>query len=96
MFSPFEPCCANYGRSARGFPELQTGQIGQSVLVERGRSVGTTAKVGAVAWWSRNTYGHVAYVVAVNPDGSAVVEQYNAGGTGQFSTQTVRAEAYLY
>ena len=64
--------------------------------IERGRSVGTTPKVGSVAWWSRGTYGHVAYVVAVNPDGSAVVEQYNAGGGGEFSTQTVRADAYLY
>lgn len=64
--------------------------------IERGRAVGTTPRVGAVAWWSRGSYGHVAYVVAVNPDGSAVVEQYNAGGTGTFSTETVRAEAYLY
>ena len=64
--------------------------------IERGRSVGTTPKVGSVAWWSRGSYGHVAYVVAVNPDGSAVVEQYNAGGGGEFSTQTVRADAYLY
>ena len=64
--------------------------------IERGRSVGTTATVGSVAWWSRGTYGHVAYVVGVTADGSAVVEQYNAGGGGGFSTQTVRAEAYLY
>lgn len=64
--------------------------------IERGRSVGTAPKVGSVAWWNRGSYGHVAYVVAVNPDGSAVVEQYNAGGGGEFSTQTVRADAYLY
>jgi surface antigen len=64
--------------------------------IERGRSVGTTPKVGSVAWWSRGSHGHVAYVVGVNADGSAVVEQYNAGGGGEFSTQTVRAEAYLY
>ena len=64
--------------------------------IERGRSVGATPKVGSVAWWSRGAYGHVAYVVAVNPDGSAVVEQYNAGGGGEYSTQVVRAEAYLY
>ncbi len=64
--------------------------------ISRGRSVGTAPQVGAVAWWDRGSYGHVAYVVAVNPDGSAVVEQYNAGGTGEFSIQTVRADSYLY
>jgi surface antigen len=37
--------------------------------------------VGAVAWWS---FGHVAYVAAVNPDGSITIEEYNYGIRGAY------------
>ncbi|SDS85360.1 Surface antigen [Nocardioides scoriae] len=66
---------------------------------ERGREVGSTPRVGAVAWWgatSTNRYGHVAYVLAVNPDGSARIGEYNNGGTGRYSERNTRAQAYLY
>lgn len=65
----------------------------------RGRTVSTTPKVGAVAWWpatSGNTYGHVAYVISVNGDGSAHVGEYNRGGTGTYGERDVRAPWYLY
>ena len=62
----------------------------------RGRSIGTTPKVGAVAWWGAGNYGHVAYVIGVNSDGSARVAQYNSGGAGTYSEANVRAPAYLY
>ena len=66
--------------------------------INRGRPWGTTPRVGSVAWWgtSVGSYGHVGVVTAVNPDGSAQVEQYNWGGAGTYSVRTVRAEAYLY
>lgn len=52
--------------------------------------------VGSVAVWE-GFYGHVAYVHAVNPDGSVNVEQYNKGGTGVFSRQSrVRANNYIH
>ena len=58
----------------------------------------STATPGSVAWWGRDIgggYGHVAYVVSVNSDGSANVEQYNWAGKGEPSTRTVNAESYL-
>jgi hypothetical protein len=51
---------------------------------------------GAVAWWSSN---HVAYVQAVNKDGSVVLEEYNIGGRHAYSTRTIPAkkvEKFLY
>lgn len=66
----------------------------------RGRAVSTVPKVGAVAWWPASTankgYGHVAYVLAVNPDGSAHVGEYNGGGNGTYGEKDVRAPYYLY
>lgn len=67
--------------------------------IQHGRSWGKTPRVGAVAWWGgteSNWFGHVAYVIAVNPDGSARVGQYNANGLGTYSEENVRADAYLY
>lgn len=45
-----------------------------------GIPVDTTPAVGAIAWWAAGTIspsGHVAYVEAVNANGSIVVEEYN-------------------
>ena len=41
-------------------------------------------------------YGHVGIVKQVNSDGSAVVEQYNLGGTRSYSVTRVKAPRYLY
>jgi hypothetical protein len=67
--------------------------------IESGRAVGTTPRVGAIAWWGKSRgsgFGHVAVVIGVNADGSARVEQYNGDGTGTYSVVNTRAEAYLY
>ncbi|MCU1591769.1 MAG: Peptidase propeptide, partial [Frankiales bacterium] len=68
--------------------------------IDRGRAVGSTPRVGSVAWWGSSTgggFGHVALVTAVNGDGSATVTEYNQRGDGTYGTRTgVRAEAYLY
>ncbi|WP_141212375.1 CHAP domain-containing protein [Enemella evansiae] len=69
--------------------------------VERGRTVSSTPKVGAIAWWAASStssgYGHTAIVTAVNPDGTASVEEYNWATPGGYGTRkSVRADAYLY
>ena len=59
----------------------------------------TTATPGSVAYWpgtsSNGGFGHVAYVVSVNSNGSANVEQYNADFKGNPSAGTVNAPYYL-
>lgn len=61
-----------------------------------GYRVDTTPAIGTIASWE-GKYGHVAYVIAVNPDGTVNVEQYNKAGTGEFSRQSrVRADHYLH
>lgn len=64
--------------------------------IDRGRTVSSTPRVGAIAWWGTGDFGHVAYVVAINSDGSARVAEYNYGGTGTYHERNVRAQAYLY
>lgn len=66
----------------------------------RGWAVSKTPQPGAVAWWgySVSAWGHVAYVQAVNPDGSVVLEEYNYGFNHAYNTRTVPAssvEAFL-
>lgn len=58
---------------------------------------GTTAIAGSVAWF---TYNHVAYVQAVNPDGTVVLEEYNYGAARHaYNVRVVPASSvasYLY
>jgi len=60
----------------------------------RGYRVDTTPAVGAVAWWS---YGHLAWVEAVNPNGTVVTEEYNwrVNGVpdGAYHRRTIAATA---
>ena len=57
---------------------------------------------GAVAWWGTEVdggLGHVAVVLAVNPDGSAVVGEYNNFLDGTYDTRTISphgADAFLH
>ena len=58
--------------------------------------------VGAVAWWGTEVdggLGHVAVVLAVNPEGSAVIGEYNNFLDGTYDTRTIPprgAEAFLH
>src|SRR5438552_6986599 len=58
--------------------------------------------VGAVAWWGTEVdggLGHVAVVLAVNPDGSAMVGEYNNFLDGTYDTRTISrrgADAFLH
>lgn len=61
-----------------------------------GYEVDGSPRVGDVAVWE-GYYGHVAYVSEVNADGSVNVDQYNRGGTGEFSRESrVRAPKYIH
>jgi surface antigen len=53
-----------------------------------GYRVDHTPTVGSVAWWSTN---HVAWVEAVNTNGTVTVSEYNIGGKGKYDTATFAA-----
>lgn len=66
----------------------------------RGWPVSSTPQRGAIAWWGANgalgvgDAGHVAYVEAVNPDGSVLLSEYNNAGLAppghRFDVRTVK------
>lgn len=59
----------------------------------RGFTTGSTPQVGAVA----ETNGHVAYVEAVNGDGTITISEMNGtAGFGNVGTRTVPASSYNY
>lgn len=60
-----------------------------------------TAIAGSVAYWgtSAGALGHVAYVQAVNPDGTVTIEEYNWGNNHNYNTRTIAASSvdlFLY
>ncbi|NQX13892.1 CHAP domain-containing protein [Microbacteriaceae bacterium VKM Ac-2855] len=62
----------------------------------KGWATSATPIVGCAAWF---TYNHVAYVQAVNADGSVLIEEYNYGGKHSYGTRTLAAGAvplFLY
>jgi hypothetical protein len=58
--------------------------------------------IGAVAWWGTEVddgLGHVAVVLSLKPDGSAVVGEYNYSLDGTYGTRTISArgaDAFLH
>ncbi|MBN2248497.1 MAG: cell wall-binding repeat-containing protein [Coriobacteriia bacterium] len=69
------------------------GNWGANALV-LGYPVNSTPAVGAIAWWAAGTVsalGHVAYVEAVNSDGTVVVEEYNYGLRLQYNRRMIPA-----
>lgn len=65
-----------------------------------GYRVDTIPAVGAVAQWNAGegmgAYGHVAWVAAVNSDGSVVIEDYNRASKYGYGTTTIRAPRYIH
>ncbi len=55
-----------------------------------GIPVDRTPAVGAVAYWTDGTYGHVALVTAVNGD-KIVIDEYNYNSNGQYHTREISA-----
>lgn len=56
---------------------------------------GTPAR-GAIAQTDAGSYGHVAWVSAVNGNGTVTIEEYNYGGNGTYSTRTVSTGSFVY
>jgi surface antigen len=58
--------------------------------------------IGAVAWWGTEVddgLGHVAVVLSLNPDGSAVIGEYNNFLDGTYDTRTISSrgsDAFLH
>ncbi len=61
-----------------------------------GWQTSNTPVPGAVAWFNGN---HIAYVKAVNGDGTVFLEEYNWGGDASYHTRTIAASSvalFLY
>ncbi|UOQ57685.1 FG-GAP-like repeat-containing protein [Leucobacter allii] len=80
---------------------VRWGDAGQ--WADSARSVGirvdTTPEIGAVAWSGpyysgASAFGHVAWVADVLDNGNVVIEEYNAGWAGAYSTRTVAPGAF--
>lgn len=54
-----------------------------------GWSVSKTPSVGAIANWTKSKYGHVAFVEAVNNDGTITISEYNKNYNHQYSKRDV-------
>lgn len=63
---------------------------------EFGIPVGTTPSVGAAVVMGTVGYGHVAYVTAVNSNGTITVSEMNRIGWNEVDTRTVPSAGYEY
>lgn len=64
-----------------------------------GIPVSTVPKVGAVGVVNSGTYGHVAWVEALNSDGTLTISQFNANWSGEYSRWIVDRsffDVYIY
>lgn len=61
-----------------------------TVAKSKGVPVNKTPAVGAVAWWTKGTYGHVAWVSKVSGS-NVTIEEYNWGTAGKYGTRTIAA-----
>lgn len=61
-----------------------------------GYAVDNTPARGAIAQTDAGAYGHVAWVSAVNGDGTVGIEEYNYGFAGNYRTRTVSAGSFRY
>jgi surface antigen len=66
--------------------------------VKRKVQTGTVPRVGAVAYWEHGGkgFGHVAWVEAINADGSVRVSSYNGFTESYYAQDFVRPEGYIY
>ncbi|WP_350349326.1 CHAP domain-containing protein [Agromyces sp. G08B096] len=61
--------------------------------VSRGRATSSEPIVGSVAWFP---YNHVAYVQAVNGDGTVTIEEYNQNSDHSYHVRTIPASSAIY
>lgn len=64
----------------------------------RGIASGTTPRVGAVAYWTSGGkgYGHVAWVEALNDDGSVYTTSYNGFTESYVEQEEAEPEGFIY
>jgi len=61
-----------------------------------GITVNNTPTVGSVAQSDAGSYGHVAWVAAVNSDGTVTVEEYNYASPDKYGTRRVSKGSFEY
>lgn len=91
----FKGYCTWYAKERRPDLPNQLGNGGQWVAsaAAQGYATGSSPRVGAIA----ETAGHVAYVEAVNPDGTVVLSDMNGrAGFGNVGSYTANAGNYQY
>lgn len=91
----FKGYCTWYAKERRPDLPNMLGNGGQWVAsaAAQGYATGSTPQVGAIA----ETAGHVAYVEAVNPDGTVVLSDMNGrAGFGNVGSYTANAGNYQY
>jgi surface antigen len=60
-------------------------------------SVDNTPRVGDIAVWTNNLYGHVAYVAGLNKDEVPILYEFNKHRDGTFSyTREAKADFYIH
>jgi surface antigen len=84
---------ALYSRNGFNMPFWDNANMWGPDAQRRGYLVNHTPAVGSVAWSNAGTWGHVAYVVAVNGS-SITIEEYNEHGNGTYDGRTVAASAF--
>lgn len=91
----FKGYCTWYAKERRPDLPNMLGNGGQWVAnaAAQGYATGSTPQIGAIA----ETAGHVAYVEAVNPDGTVVLSDMNGrAGFGAVGSYTANAGNYQY
>lgn len=58
-----------------------------------GYTVDGNPKIGSVAWWASN---HVAWVKAVNNDGTVTIEEYNYNWSGTYNCRNIEKNSVQY
>ena len=83
---------------ARGQRITSTPSVGAVAQWNSGESSPYYSSGSSVAngRFAAGSYGHVAWVIRVYSDGSALVEQYNLFGSRSYSTMRVKAPRYLH
>jgi len=85
-------------RAAAGSPVPNLGNASSWGILARGfgMAVGSTPQVGAAVVTSTAGAGHVAYVTAVNGDGTITISEMNHAGFNVVDERTISAGGYIY
>ena len=92
------PATGSFGHAKNwGLTDAEGGDPARVSLKELGYPVNSTPAIGAIAWWTKGTYGHVGVVIHVEPDGTVQVasDNYRAPkGTADIKTHGPKDGSY--